>query len=83
VPSVSTIWRVLRRRGFVVPHPHKRPRSSWIRFEATLPNECWQSEDPLAPEPATTSRVGDTITALGAANGATRAPMCTASRWIS
>jgi transposase InsO family protein len=43
-PSVSTIWRVLRRRGFVVPQPHKRPRSSWIRFEAKLPNECWQSD---------------------------------------
>jgi transposase InsO family protein len=44
VPSVSTIWRVLRRRGFVTPQPHKRPRSSWIRFEAHLPNECWQSD---------------------------------------
>ena len=44
VPSVSTIWRVLRRRGFVTPQPHKRPRSSWIRFEATLPNECWQAD---------------------------------------
>ena len=44
VPSISTIWRVLRRRGFVVPEPHKRPRSSWIRFEAQLPNECWQSD---------------------------------------
>ncbi|HEX6331056.1 MAG TPA: IS481 family transposase [Actinomycetota bacterium] len=44
VPSISTIWRVLRRRGFVMPQPHKRPRSSWIRFEATLPNECWQSD---------------------------------------
>jgi transposase InsO family protein len=44
VPSVSTIWRVLRRRGFVSPQPHKRPRSSWIRFEAQLPNECWQSD---------------------------------------
>jgi transposase InsO family protein len=43
-PSVSTIWRVLRRRGFVVPEPHKRPRSSWVRFEARLPNECWQSD---------------------------------------
>jgi transposase InsO family protein len=43
-PSVSTIWRVLRRRGFVTPQPHKRPRSSWIRFEAQLPNECWQSD---------------------------------------
>jgi transposase InsO family protein len=44
VPSVSTIWRIVRRRGFVVPEPHKRPRSSWIRFEAQLPNECWQSD---------------------------------------
>ncbi len=43
-PSVSTIWRVLRRRGFVTPEPHKRPRSSWIRFEAQLPNERWQSD---------------------------------------
>jgi transposase InsO family protein len=44
VPSVSTIWRVLSRRGFVVPQPHKRPRSSWRRFEAVLPNECWQAD---------------------------------------
>jgi transposase InsO family protein len=44
VPSVSTIWRVLKRRGFVTPQPHKRPRSSWIRFEAALPNERWQSD---------------------------------------
>jgi transposase InsO family protein len=44
VPSISTIWRVLRRQGFVTPQPHKRPRSSWIRFEAQLPNECWQSD---------------------------------------
>jgi transposase len=43
-PSVTTIWRVLRRRGFVTPQPHKRPRSSWVRFEASLPNECWQSD---------------------------------------
>jgi hypothetical protein len=28
----------------VVPQPHKRPRSSWTRFEAQLPNECWQSD---------------------------------------
>lgn len=44
VPSVSTIWRVLTRRGFVVPQPKKRPRSSFIRFEADLPNEMWQSD---------------------------------------
>jgi hypothetical protein len=43
-PSIATIWRVLRRRGFVTPQPHKRPRSSWRRFEASMPNECWQSD---------------------------------------
>ncbi|MDE3064671.1 MAG: IS481 family transposase [Acidobacteriota bacterium] len=43
-PSVSTIWRVLRRRGFVTPQPQKRPKSSYQRFEASLPNECWQSD---------------------------------------
>ncbi|HEV7649568.1 MAG TPA: IS481 family transposase [Actinophytocola sp.] len=43
-PSVATIWRVLSRRGFVTPQPHKRPRSSWRRFEAELPNECWQAD---------------------------------------
>ncbi len=30
--------------SFVTPQPHKRPRSSWIRFEAQLPNERWQSD---------------------------------------
>lgn len=43
VPAVSTIHRILVRRGFVVPQPQKRPRSSWQRFEADLPNECWQT----------------------------------------
>jgi transposase InsO family protein len=44
VPSVSSIWRVLVRRGFVNPEPHKRPKSSYIRFVADLPNECWQQD---------------------------------------
>jgi len=44
VPSVATIWRVLSRRGFVTPQPHKRPRSSWRRFQADLPNECWPAD---------------------------------------
>ena len=43
-PSVATIWRILTRRGFVVPQPHKRPRSSWHRFQADLPNELWQAD---------------------------------------
>jgi transposase InsO family protein len=44
VPSTSTIWRVLKSRGFVTPQPHKRPKSSYTRFEAELPNECWQAD---------------------------------------
>jgi transposase InsO family protein len=44
VPSVSTIWRVLKARGFVTPQPHKRPKSSYVRFAAELPNECWQAD---------------------------------------
>ena len=44
VPSISTIRRILHAAGLVVPEPHKRPRSSWIRFEAAAPNEVWQSD---------------------------------------
>ena len=44
VPSVATIWRILSRRGHVTPQPHKRPRSSYRRFQAELPNECWQAD---------------------------------------
>ena len=43
-PSASTIHRVLVRRGFVTPQPKKRPKSSYIRFEADQPNEMWQSD---------------------------------------
>ena len=42
VPSVATVWRILKRNGLITPQPHKRPRSSFIRFEAVLPNETWQ-----------------------------------------
>ncbi|MGH2473180.1 MAG: IS481 family transposase [Candidatus Limnocylindria bacterium] len=44
VPSTSSIIRLLRRRGLVIPEPRKRPRSSFIRFEASLPNELWQTD---------------------------------------
>jgi len=43
-PALTTIHRVLVRRGFVTPQPQKRPRNSWIRFESALPNETWQSD---------------------------------------
>ena len=44
VPAVSTIWRILSRRGFVTPQPQKRPRSSWKSFCADQPNERWQAD---------------------------------------
>ena len=44
VPAVSTIWRILVRRGFVVPQPHKRPKSAGHRFSAAMPNERWQAD---------------------------------------
>lgn len=43
-PSTSTIRRILHAAGLVVPEPRKRPRSSYRRFEASQPNECWQSD---------------------------------------
>jgi len=42
--SSATISRYLTKAGLVTPAPEKRPRSSYIRFAAELPNECWQSD---------------------------------------
>ena len=43
-PAASTIWRILTARGFVTPEPHKRPKSSYVRFAAAQPNERWQTD---------------------------------------
>ncbi len=43
-PSVATIWRILKRHGLITPQPQKQPKSSFIRFEASLPNEMWQGD---------------------------------------
>jgi transposase InsO family protein len=42
--SPATISRYLARAGLVAPEPSKRPRSSYIRFAAEQPNECWQAD---------------------------------------
>jgi transposase InsO family protein len=42
--SSATISRYLAKAGLVTPQPQKKPRSSYIRFEADQPNECWQSD---------------------------------------
>jgi transposase InsO family protein len=44
LPSTSTIWRVLNRRGFVTPQPKKRPKGAGKRFCAEQPNERWQAD---------------------------------------
>jgi transposase InsO family protein len=44
VVSRATISRYLTRHGLVTPEPKKRPKSSYIRFAAEQPNECWQSD---------------------------------------
>ena len=40
----ATVSRYLARAGLVSPEPAKRPRSSYLRFAAELPNECRQSD---------------------------------------
>jgi transposase InsO family protein len=42
--SAATVSRYLTRQGLVTPDPAKRPKSSYLRFQASLPNECWQSD---------------------------------------
>ena len=43
-PAESTIRRILTKNGMVTPQPKKRPKAYLRRFEATLPNECWQAD---------------------------------------
>ena len=40
----ATIYRTLQRAGLITPEPKKKPRSSYLRFEAEQPNECWQAD---------------------------------------
>jgi transposase InsO family protein len=42
--SRATIHRILTRHGAVTPQPKKKPKSSYIRFQAAMPNETWQSD---------------------------------------
>jgi transposase InsO family protein len=42
--SRATINRILTRAGAIAPDPSKRPKSSYLRFEADQPNETWQSD---------------------------------------
>ena len=42
--AFSTIRRILTAAGLITPEPKKRPKSSYRRFQADQPNECWQSD---------------------------------------
>ena len=42
--SRATIARYLAKHGLVVPEPKKKPKSSYIRFQAAMPNETWQAD---------------------------------------
>jgi transposase InsO family protein len=42
--SRATIHRILTRSGAVIPEPAKRPKASYLRFAAEMPNETWQSD---------------------------------------
>jgi transposase InsO family protein len=44
VPSPSTVWQILTRRGMITAQPQKRPKSATKRFCFSRPNECWQSD---------------------------------------
>jgi transposase InsO family protein len=42
--SVASISRHLHAAGLIIPTPAKRPKASYIRFAAELPNERWQAD---------------------------------------
>jgi transposase InsO family protein len=42
--SRATVARYLAKHGLVVAEPKKRPKSSYIRFQAEQPNETWQAD---------------------------------------
>src|SRR5215208_2325893 len=50
--SVASISRYLTRLGLVTPQPTKRPKASYQRFQAELPNQCWQADFTHYPSPA-------------------------------
>ena len=42
--SRATIARYLTKAGLVIPEPKKKPKSSYVRFAAEMPNETWQAD---------------------------------------
>lgn len=62
VPSEATVWRILVRRGFIVPEPKKGVRRRWRRFAAERANECWQMDS--TGYPLSTGTIVDIISVL-------------------
>ena len=56
VPAVSTIWRILSRRGFVAPQPQKRPRRPGNASSRTTQSMLASRCHPLAPRRSHRSR---------------------------
>jgi transposase InsO family protein len=42
--SRATIYRIVSRAGLVTAEPKKKPKASYIRFQAEQPNETWQAD---------------------------------------
>jgi transposase len=42
VPSRMSIYRVLVRHGLIEPHPRKRPKESYLRWEREAPMALWR-----------------------------------------
>src|SRR3954447_21130261 len=42
VPSLSTIYRVLVRHGFINPEPRRRRREDYLRWQREEPMQLWQ-----------------------------------------
>jgi transposase InsO family protein len=81
--SRATISRYLTKAGLVEPAPKKRPKASYRRFEAAMPNETWQADFthyPLsAPASNTTGPCGPDVEILTWIDDCTRFVLhCTA-----
>jgi len=65
VPSVSTIWRVLSRRGFIEPQPEKRPQARSFASRPLSPTSAGRPTSPIggcATAPTSRSSTSSTTT---------------------
>jgi hypothetical protein len=60
VPSLSTIWRILKREGLVVAQPQKRPRCSLIRSRPSCQTRCGRPTSPTGSSRAASTQRSST-----------------------